>query len=86
MIAMFTKCLRPICHQYARDCLRDVKRITRNNRVTHVIQYSLHVRNVEGRVDLDPWILVLVVESFYCVLALDLRPRANTWVRAPYCN
>ena len=23
MIAMFTKCLRPICHQFAQDCLRE---------------------------------------------------------------
>ena len=31
-------------------------------RITHVMQYSLHVQNVEGRVNLHPWILVLVVE------------------------
>ena len=40
----------------------NVKRITRKNRVMHVMQYSLHVRNVEGRVNLEPRIVVLVVE------------------------
>ena len=44
-------------------------RITRNNRVTHVMQYSLHVRNVEIRVNLDLWILVLVVEYLGCMLS-----------------
>ena len=34
----------------------------RNNCVMHVMQYSLHVQNVEGHVNLDPWILALVVE------------------------
>ena len=33
-----------------------------NKRVTHVMQYSLHVQNVEGCVNLNPWTLVLVVE------------------------
>ena len=41
-----------------------------------MMQYSPHVQNVEGRENLDPWILVLVVEyllstSFCCVLTLD---------------
>ena len=45
-----------------RDFYGNVKRITKNNRAIHVMQYSLYVQNVEGRVNLDPWILVLVEE------------------------
>ena len=47
-------------------------------------------QNVEGRVNLYLWILVLVVEysriSFYFALALNLRPRANTCVYATIIN
>ena len=38
--------------QYA---INTLERFARNNRITHVMQYSLHVQNVEGRVNLDPW-------------------------------
>ena len=31
-----------------------------SNVFTHVMQYSVHVQIVEGRVNLDPWIFVLV--------------------------
>ena len=80
MAEMFTKCLGS--GQYA---INTLERINRNNRVTHVMQYSLHVQNVESGVNLDPWGMDTCVgcriSAFYC-----RRPRANTWVHALYYN
>ena len=45
-------CLPNASGQYA---INTLERITRNNRATHVMQYSVHVQNVESRVNLDPW-------------------------------
>ena len=36
-----------ICYQYARKYYQ--------KQLRHMMQYSLHVQNVEGRVNLDPW-------------------------------
>ena len=47
MIAMFTKYLRPICHQYARTYYQKQPRHTRD------AIFVIHVQNVEGRVNLD---------------------------------
>ena len=57
-----------------------------------MVQSSLNVQNVEGRVNLDPWILVLVVEYLFitmrgCVLSTIIninRPDGSTYNQTVY--
>ena len=68
MIAMFTKCLRPICHQYARTYYQKQPRHTR--------QYSLNVQNIEGRVDSCAGCrIVEYLLSTVFLLCIGLRPQ-----------
>ena len=68
------------------------ERITRNDRITHMMQYSLHLQNVEGRLNLDPWgmdtcVGCRIIEYLLStVFLLCLRPRAKTWVHVFYYN
>ena len=48
---------------------------------SHTMQYSLHVQNVEGRVNLDPWGMDTFVG---CRIVEYLLSTVNTWVRAFY--
>ena len=48
---MFTKCLRPICHQYTRDCLRERQTYYQKQLYHARDAISLHVRDIEGCVD-----------------------------------
>ena len=78
MIATFTKCLSS--GQYA---INTLECITRNNRVTHVMQYSLNVQNIEGCVDTCGGCrIVEYLLSTVFLLCIGLRPR----VRAFYYN
>ena len=74
--------------------INTLKLFTRNNCVTHVMQYSLHVQNVEGRMNLDPWgmdtcVGCKIVEyllSTVFLLCIGPRSQTNTWVHAFYYN
>ena len=74
---MFTKCLRPICHQYARTYYQNQLRQTRD-------AILIAFKNVESRVNLDPQDMDTCVGCR--IVEYLLTTVFLLWVRAFYYN
>ena len=92
IVAVFVKCLRPICHQYARDCLRErqtyYQKQPRHTRDAILVACSKCLRLPELR-PMDTCVGCRIVEYFVivcCPEVADRRPICGCVLNANYAG